>query len=63
MPVILQHFLFLTFSIKRLEDTNSGTAWPTVSPDWNVMPFCQWGQVHYSIWTTPDCRRKMQVHL
>ena len=63
MPIILQHFLYLTFSNKKLEDTNSATAWPTLSPDWNVMPFCEWSQVYYTIWTTPDCRRMTQVHL
>ena len=49
MPIILQHFLYLTFSNKKLEDTNSATAWPTLSPDWNVMPFCEWSQVYYTI--------------
>ena len=63
MPIILQHFLYLTFSNKNPEDINSGTAWPTVSPDWNVMPFCERGQVYHSIWTTPDYRRKLQVNL
>jgi len=49
MPIILQHFLYLTFSNKNPEDINSGTAWPTVSPDWNVMPFCERGQLHQTI--------------
>jgi hypothetical protein len=39
MPIILQH---LTFSNKKLEDTNSGTAWPTISTDWNVILSVNW---------------------